>query len=322
MSHNAKNSLLKRAVVEGFSPTPTVSQPLAPWPSSLASPSPSPVDFPGTIASVMQPSPSPERRSTSDEFLPWVTGTNLDHNGFLAHTLDMAERGRTRAAAMGEATRKSLEELKAVRADTKEASSFDALEAIDDSLRRSKNGRDGANASATSVGRIEQSFENKAWGEALGAAQTEVSKLQEETRLRNLQKSHPPKQWREYASEASEKASRPFLLASAQAQQVAQLWFAEAQQARSQAASIRAESTSSSASSDKEAHAMRSKAEVLETRATQMQITAEKTAETANEYYKAATEAARRAGENVHLPGDPTLPPIPVKMEGASFRGT
>merc|ERR1719210_3113926 len=98
-------------------PSPSNTQPKAPMPTvEPFSPTPSLYDSPSNFVS---PSPSPVKRKKDTDFLPWVSGTDLERNGFLSHTLGIAEKGRTQANSMGKATRKAIHELQAVRADNK-----------------------------------------------------------------------------------------------------------------------------------------------------------------------------------------------------------
>lgn len=151
----------------------------------------------------------------------------------------------------------------------------------------------------------------------MGAATIKVQRLREEARAKAEQDAKAPRKWRDLAAEAVREASRPYLVAVAQAQQSEAQWKAKAQQTSTQvkvlqkkARELKADSQAHQLAGEfqkataeaAEAVQVEAKAQGLASRAHEMLATAAEAATSAKGYYRVATEAAAQAAAGVTLP--------------------
>eukprot|EP00932_Pfiesteria_piscicida_P018273 SRR837773.5130.p2 GENE.SRR837773.5130~~SRR837773.5130.p2 ORF type:complete len:216 (-),score=90.85 SRR837773.5130:118-765(-) len=190
-----------------------------------------------------------------------------------------------------------------------------AVQDIQRAAKGSAEAKDVAMHYARRAAALAAAVEVRTWNDAMGTADLQMQRLREAAREAAQQTT--PKPWREFAAAAAAEASRPYLQAVQDAQQVAQQWHAaaaeaarSAHEAGEEAEALRqaavglqhAGEDDAAAAKVAEAKELDAKAKALLSRARQMVVTSKEAAASANGNYAIAQEAARRAGATATLP--------------------
>jgi len=258
------------------------------------------------------PAPGPAQRAagTDDEPSPEE----------IAKIIKTVSKGRQQAQDREKAAETSAEDALRLAMQFTKSDPLAAIRTIETAADRSRKAAERSRQVASQAGQAAQSGQQSAWEEALNAADVKVMNLRQEARRKAEADAHVPKLWREYAAEAVQKASKPYLDSVKQAQQVAQQWdlraseaFDEARSLTQQAlqrkadqeASLKAGDTQQAMAESLEVEYLEDRAKTLTGSARQMHGTAKDAAKTANQWYKTAQEAAQRAVAEMKFPPEP-----------------
>mmetsp|Transcript_73710 Transcript_73710/g.240076 ORF Transcript_73710/g.240076 Transcript_73710/m.240076 type:complete len:361 (-) Transcript_73710:102-1184(-) len=239
-------------------------------------------------------------------------------------TVDEVVKGRLRAQTQRRETKSAKENTLKMQEKFAAADPLAAVREIQNAVARSGEAKDSAMKYARTAVNVMQNSHGKMWHDALSAADIEMGRFREESRKAAEAAAYSPKLWREYAAEAAARASKPYLDAVQQSQQIAQQWHiaageavqeAQADQGQANALKIEAEELQQAGQKDQaqakmdEAKDLDAKSTALFGRARQMVVTAQdgpdpckEAVASANGNYAVAQEAAKRAGAEVKFP--------------------
>lgn len=260
-------------------------------------------------AGAIAPAPAPRAAGTDDEPSPEVIGKIIE---------DVA-KGRQQARDKKKLAQSSAQEALRLAMQFSKADPLGPIRRIEAAAERSQEAAERSRFVARKASQVARKAQRNGWEDALSAADVEVNRLRKEAEAKAKKDAIVPKHWREYAAEASAKASKKYLETVTQAQQVAQQWNLRASEAieESQALSqkanehktnvealVAAGDSEGAVSENMKVEYLEDRAKTLAESARAMRGTAEEAATIATKWYKTAEEAAGRAVAEMKFPPD------------------